>query len=144
MAPLREYADLGLFPQRLAASVAGSLGIVALLLAAIGLYGVTAYMVASRSREIGIRMALGSSAGATVALMLRSALEIAAIGGAIGLALAAGASLAIGDLLFGISPLDPLAYISTLVVLGGVTLAATYVPARRAAAVDPLRALRAE
>jgi predicted permease len=144
MAPLREYADLGLFPQRLAASVAGALGAVALLLAAIGLYGVTAYMVASRAREIGIRIALGSTAVAVVGMMLRSALKIAAIGGAIGFALAIGASLVIGDLLFGISPLDPVAFLGTLTVLGAVTLAATYLPARRAAAVDPLRSLRVE
>jgi len=144
MAPLRDYADLGLLPQRLAASVAGSLGVVALLLAAIGLYGVTAYMVASRAREIGIRMALGSSAAAIVGLLLRSALKIAAIGGAIGFAFALGVSLVIGDLLFGISPLDPIAYVGTLVVLGAVTLAATYLPARRAAGIDLLRSLKVE
>ena len=144
MTPFREYASFGLLPQRLAASIAGSLGVVALLLAAIGLYGVTAYAVASRSREIGIRMALGADGPTVVRLMLGQAWRVVAIGGAIGLAGAVALSQLLTDLLFGVSPLDPAAYGITLSVLTAVTLIATYVPARRAAQVDPLVSLRTQ
>ncbi len=141
---LREYADLGLLPQKLAASISGMLGAVALLLAAIGLYGVTAYAVASRSREIGIRLALGATGSGVMRLVLGRGLKLVAIGGAIGLAVAAGLAQLLSGLLFGVSPLDPAAYVTTVVVLGLVALAATYVPARRAAAVDPLTAIRTD
>jgi predicted permease len=144
MQSLESYASLGLLPQRVAGSIAGSLGGVALLLAAIGLYGVTAFAVASRSREIGIRMALGANPRSVVRLMLGLGLRLVAIGGAIGLAVAIGAAQLVAGLLFGVSPLDPAAYVVTAGVLAGVAVVATYVPARRAAAVDPLIALRAE
>ncbi len=144
MQSLESYADLGLLPQKLAGSIAGSLGGVALLLAAIGLYGVTAFAVASRSREIGIRMALGANPGSVVRLMLGLGLRLVAIGGAIGLTVAIGAAQLVSGLLFGLSPLDPTAYLATVGVLAAVALVATYVPARRAAAVDPLLALRSE
>jgi predicted permease len=141
---LRAYANLGLLPQRLAASIAGSLGGVALLLAAIGLYGLTAYAVASRAREIGIRMALGASDTGVVRLMLGRGLRLVLIGGGIGLAVAVGLAQLLSGFLFGVSPLDPAAYALTVGVLGLVALVATYVPARRAAAVDPLISLRSE
>jgi predicted permease len=144
MQSLASYADLGLLPQRLAASVAGSLGVVALLLAGIGIYGVTAFAVASRTREIGVRIALGADRARVLRLVLRQGAKLAAIGGAIGLAVALAASQLISSLLFGVSPVDPLTYAGTASVLAFVTLLATFVPARRAAAVDPIQALKAE
>ena len=142
--PLRTYADLGLLPQRLAASIAGSLGGVALLLAAIGLYGLTAYAVASRAREIGIRLALGASDTGVVRLMLGRGLRLVLIGGGVGLLAAIGLAQLLSGFLFGVSPLDPAAYVLTVGVLAVVALMATYIPARRASRVDPLIALRAE
>jgi predicted permease len=142
--PLTDYASVSLLPQRLAASIAGSLGTVALLLAAIGLYGVMAYAVASRSREIGIRVALGADAPGVVRLMVGHGLRLVAIGGAVGLVAAVGLAQALSGFLFGVSPLDPAAYISAIGALGLVALVATYVPARRASRIDPLKALRTE
>ena len=142
--PLSTYADIGLLPQRLAASIAGSLGLVALLLAGIGIYGVTAYAVASRTREIGVRIALGADRARVMRLVLLQGARLAAIGGAIGVVLAIGATQLITSLLFGISPLDPLTYGATVAILAAITLAATLVPARRAAQVDPNVSLRAE
>ena len=142
--PLTDYAQAGLLPQRLAASIAGSLGTVALLLAAIGLYGVMAYAVASRSREIGIRMALGADAPSVVRLMLARGLKLVVIGGVVGLAAAAGLAQLMSSLLFGVSPLDPIAYAVTIGLLAAVAVVATYIPARRASRIDPLGALRTE
>jgi ABC-type antimicrobial peptide transport system permease subunit len=142
--PLSDYASLSLLPQRLAASIAGSLGTVALLLAAIGLYGVMAYAVASRSREIGVRMALGADAPDVVRLMLKYGLRLVAIGGVLGLVAAAGLAQVLSGFLFGVSPLDPVAYATAIGTLGLVALAATYIPARRASRIDPLKALRTE
>ena len=142
--PLSDYARLSLLPQRLAASIAGSLGTVALLLAAIGLYGVMAYAVASRSREIGIRMALGADSSGVVRLMLGRGLKLVAIGGALGLGAAVGLAQLMSSFLFGVSPLDPITYVVAIGLLGFVALVATYVPARRAARIDPLLALRTE
>ncbi|HUF46268.1 MAG TPA: ADOP family duplicated permease, partial [Vicinamibacterales bacterium] len=144
MQPLTAYADFGLVPQRLAASVAGSLGLLALLLAGMGLYGVTAFAVASRTREIGVRMALGADRATVVRLVVWQAARVVGIGSAIGLVLAVGASQLVATLLFGISPLDPITYGATLAALAAITVIATALPARRAATVDPLRALRAE
>ena len=141
---LREFADFGLLPQRLAASVAGSLGSVALLLAAIGLYGVTAFTVARRTREIGLRVALGANPRRVKALVVGQALKLTAIGGAVGLLLAVGMARLISDLLFGVSPFDPIAFGGTVGALVIVTLAASYIPARRAANLSPTVALRAE
>jgi putative ABC transport system permease protein len=144
MQPLRSYADLGLLPQRLAASLAGSLGLMALLLAGIGVYGVTAYAVASRTHEIGVRIALGADRARVIRMVLWQGGRLAAMGGAIGVALALLVTQVISSLLFGVSPLDPVTYLTTLSALALVTMAATVVPARRAASVDPLRSLRAE
>ena len=142
--PLSDYASLSLLPQRLAASIAGSLGTVALLLAAIGLYGVMAYAVASRSREIGIRVALGADAPGVVRLMLGQGLRLVAIGGVVGLVAAVGLAQALSGFLFGVSPLDPISDALAIGVLACVALVATYVPARRAARIDPILALRTE
>jgi ABC-type antimicrobial peptide transport system permease subunit len=139
-----DYAALGLVPQRVAASVAGSLGGVGLLLAALGIYGVTAYMVASRTREIGIRMALGARQRDTVRMVLGQGMRLVAIGVVVGLLLAAGASRLLGSLLFGVGATDPVAFVGAAAVFGLVGLAACYVPARRATEIDPMSALRYE
>ena len=144
MVSLREHAELSLLPQRIAASVAGSLGAVALLLSALGVYGVTAFAVATRTREIGIRLALGANRRGVVTMMLRRMLALTAVAGVIGLAVALGAAQLLSGLLFGVSAVDPLAFGGTLVVLVVTAMAATLVPARRAASIDPVAALRSE
>jgi predicted permease len=142
--PLREVTAIGLVPQRIAASVAGSLGLVGLVLAAIGIYGVTAYAVSRRTKEIGIRVALGADTARVLRLVLRQGVTLAAIGVAIGVVFAAIASQFLESLLFGIRPLDPLAFAGASVLFALVTVTASYVPARRAARVDPVTALRTE
>ena len=136
------YSQLGLLPQRIAASVAGSLGLVGVLLAAIGIYGVTAYMVSSRTREIGIRMALGAERASVVRMVLRQGLTLTMIGAAIGLAVAAAASRLLGSLLFGVGATDPLTFIGSMLLFFVVGAAACYVPARRATAIGAMDALR--
>jgi predicted permease len=142
--PLSEVTAIGLVPQRLVASVAGSLGIVGLVLAAIGIYGVTAYAVSRRTREIGIRVALGADQTRVLRLVLRQGLILAGIGVAIGVLLAALGSTLLESLLYGVRGLDPVTFAGACVLFAIVTLAATYFPARRAARIDPMTALRAE
>ncbi len=141
---LEDYAAFGLLPQRIAASVSGSLGIVGLLLAAIGIYGVTAFMVTSRTREIGIRMALGAQRADVVRLVLRQGMRLVLIGVVVGIALAAGASRLIQSMLFGVGPADPVAFVAASLAFIGVGLAACWLPARKATAIEANEALRAE
>jgi predicted permease len=136
------FSAVGLVPQRVAASVSGSLGLVGLLLAALGIYGVTAYMVASRTREIGVRVALGARPSAVVRMVLRQGMGLALWGAAIGLALAAAVSRLLGSLLFGVAPVDPLAFGGSALLFVLIGLVACFVPARRAARVDAMQALR--
>jgi putative ABC transport system permease protein len=142
--PLSDVTAIGLVPQRVVASVAGSLGIVGLVLAAIGIYGVTAYAVSRRTREIGIRVALGADEGRVLRLVLRQGLVLAGIGVAIGVVLAALASSFLESLLYGVRGLDPLTFGAACALVAGVTLVATYVPARHAMRIDPMVALRSE
>ena len=142
--PLSDVTAIGLVPQRLVASVAGSLGLVGLVLAAIGIYGVTAYAVSRRTREIGIRVALGADQGRVLRLVLRQGLILAGIGVVIGVVLAALGSTLVESLLYGVRGLDPITFAGACLLFAGVTLAATYFPARRAARIDPISALRAE
>ncbi|HEX9698750.1 MAG TPA: ADOP family duplicated permease [Acidobacteriota bacterium] len=128
--------------QRLAAWVAGVVGTVGLLLGAVGVYGVTAFAVAQRTHEIGVRMALGARAVDVVRLMVGSGLRAPIAGMVIGLLVAGAAARLIGALLFGISPIDPWTYATVIGVLGIVSLGATLLPARRAAATDPVETLR--
>jgi predicted permease len=144
MASFRQSAEVGMLPQRLAASIAGGLGAVALLLGGIGIFGVTAFAVTSRTREIGVRMALGADPRRIQRSVLWHGLRLTAIGGAVGLALAVGTAQLLTDFLFGVSPSDPLALGTTTTTLAAVALAASWIPARRAARTDPMRALRAE
>jgi predicted lysophospholipase L1 biosynthesis ABC-type transport system permease subunit len=144
MASFRQRADIGLLPQRIASAVAGLLGGVALVLAAIGIYGVTAFAVASRTREIGVRVALGADPGSIRRLILAQALRLAAIGGGIGMVVALGASQLVRSFLFGLSPADPLAFGITAAGLASIALGAGLMPAVRAARVDPAIVLRSE
>jgi ABC-type antimicrobial peptide transport system permease subunit len=114
----------------------------ALLLAAIGLYGVMAYQVEQRTREIGIRMALGARAGHVARMVVLDSARMAAVGIVLGIGAAVGLSRAMGSMLYGVTGLDPLTYGLTSVLLAGVVLVATYLPARRATRIDPMVALR--
>jgi putative ABC transport system permease protein len=122
----------------------GTFAALALVLAAVGLYGVLAYVVAQRTSEIGVRIALGAQQRHVVGEVLRSALGLAVIGLLLGLACAFGATRLLASFLFGVSPLDPATFAAVPAILLVVTLLASYVPARRAASVDPMSALRTE
>ena len=117
---------------------------IALLLAAIGIYGVMSYDVTRRTREIGVRMALGAQSAAVSGMVVKQSAAIAGIGLAVGLAGAFGLTRLMRALLFGVSPMDPVTLSLVLLTLFGVALLASYLPARRAASVDPLVALRAD
>jgi putative ABC transport system permease protein len=142
--PLEQVTALILIPQRVAGAVAASLGVVVLLLAAIGIYGVTSYSVDCRTREIGIRMALGANRASVLRLVIRQGAMLTATGIVLGLAAGAAGAQVLRSLLFGISTLDPLAFGGAALLLGLVSLGASYLPARRATRVDPMIALRAE
>ena len=131
-----------LLPQRIAAGLLGAFGVVALMLAAVGLYGVVAFAVAQRTREIGIRVALGAQSGEVLKLMLRQGMKLAGLGLVIGLPLAAGAGKLISSFLLGSGAADPVSFVVAALALGSVTAIASYIPARRAARVDPMVALR--
>jgi len=122
----------------------GIAGVMALVLGVIGIYGVISYAVSQRRREIGIRLALGAQQAEVKRMFVRSALALSGIGVAIGLAGAVALMRLMKSLLFGISPLDPLTYASVPVVLVAAAVLASYLPARRASAVDPVEALKAE
>jgi putative ABC transport system permease protein len=119
-------------------------GLVALVLAATGIYGVLSGSVAERTREIGIRSALGASRGNILGLVVRQGMTLTGLGVIIGIAGSAAASQALAAMLFGVSRLDPATYFGVIALLGGVSVIACGLPARRAASVNPVEALRAE
>jgi len=133
-----------LLPQWFGAWLGGVLGLLAFLLAVSGLYGVVAYAVARRTRELGIRIALGATSHDAVRLVLRQGIVLALIGVGVGLLLALAAGSLARGLLYGISPTDPLALVGSALIVLSVATLASYLPARRAAKVDPMIALRAE
>jgi putative ABC transport system permease protein len=116
----------------------------ALLLAVVGIYGVVSYSVAERTRELGVRMALGADAGATLALVLKRSMGLVLFGTMCGLAASIAVTRAMTGLLYDVSPFDPLVFVAVSVVLAGCGLVASVIPARRATKVDPIVALRAE
>ena len=139
---LERMVATSMLPITLGASVFGGLAGLAMLLAGIGLYGVIAFSVSRRTREIGIRMALGSSRGMVVKRVLREALTLVVVGTVTGVVMAAWAAQALSSVLLGVTPFDPISYVVAGTVLLTVAALAAVVPARRAASVDPLTALR--
>ena len=141
---LSERVENSLGGERTQATLLGSGGVLALLLAAVGLYGVMSYTVAQRTREIGIRMALGAGRGNVMGLVMKQGVTLVGAGVVLGLGAAFGITRLLASLLFGVSAVDPLTFIGTSVMLLAVSLLASYIPARRATKVDPLIALRYE
>jgi len=129
---------------QLGATMLSLFGLLALVIASLGLYGVTAYGVAQRTQEIGVRIALGAGRRDVVGLAVSQALRATAAGAAIGMLLAFALGRAVAALLFGVKPLDPLSILGGVAVLLAVAAVASWLPARRAAAIDPMRALRTE
>jgi ABC-type antimicrobial peptide transport system permease subunit len=144
VAAFADEARVVLFPQRAAAIVTGALGVTGLLLATLGLYGTVAGSAAARTREIGIRLALGAGRGEVLRTVVGEGARLAVAGIVVGLPLAALAMPLLRQWLFEIDPFDPATYAALSLVLGAVALAASWLPARRAAATDPLRVLRTD
>lgn len=131
-------------PRRLGAAMFGAFGILALALAAIGLYGVIAYAVAQRTHEVGIRLALGAQPSQVLRLVVRQGVLLTVVGLAIGIVGALAGARLIAHFLFGVSATDPITFAGVCVALGAVAALASYIPARRAARVDPINALRVD
>ncbi len=141
---LEEYAEESLWKVRWQASLLGAFGLLALALAAVGLYGVVAYSVAQRTHEIGVRIAMGAQRADVLWMVLGRGLRLTASGIAIGVLLSALSTGMLRSLLYGLSPLDPVAYASAALGWTAVAMLASYLPARRAMRVDPVAALRWE
>jgi predicted permease len=141
---LAQQKDGSLALQRMAATLLGGFGVLALLLAALGIYGVLAYSVSRRTREIGVRMALGAQVADVLGLVVWQGVGLAGVGIVIGLAGAFGATRLLRGFLYEVRPLDPITFFGVVVLLSLVVLVACWLPARRAAKVDPMEALRHE
>lgn len=153
LAPNLPYADIQtmadvlrpqLQPRRLGAAMFGAFGLLALTLAAIGLYGVVSYTVTQRTHEVGIRLALGAQPGNVLRLVVKQGVLLTIMGLVIGIAGALAGAHLVTHLLFGVTATDPVTFAGVCVVLGGVATLASYLPARRASKVDPIIALRSE
>jgi ABC-type antimicrobial peptide transport system permease subunit len=134
--------SISLLPVKLAASLTAALGVLALVLGTLGLFGVMSYLVRQRTREIGIRMALGAHSAAVTALITRQGMLWTAVGLALGLSGAFGAATLIRGFLYGIGAADPITFGVITVLITTTAFVACYVPARRASHIDPLGALR--
>ena len=141
---LEEVTRRSVAQPRFRTALVGFFGLLAVGLAAIGLYGVLSYSVARRAREIGIRMALGARAGQVVGLVLAQGLGLAALGVGIGIAAALALTRVLARFLFDVTPTDSATFAGTAVLLAAVALLACWLPARRAARVNPIEALRTE
>jgi predicted permease len=130
--------------RELGALVVGGFAVLALLLASIGLYGLVSYAVSRRVKEVGIRLSLGADEGAVVRMLTGSGMKLVAVGGAIGLVLAAGLARLLSSLLYGVPALDMQSFVAVPAVLAAVALAASWIPARRVTRIDPVGALRSE
>jgi predicted permease len=139
---LAGFMGVTLYPARMGAALLAVFGLLALTLASLGLYGVIAYSVSRRRREMGIRFALGAERGTVVGMVVKSGMTLVAIGIAVGAALAAAAGQLLQSLLYGQSALDPAAFAAAIAVLLTVSAAANYLPARRAAQTDPVTVLK--
>jgi len=141
---LVEHLNLALFPARIAASALGAFGLLAAILAATGIYGTMAYAVSRRTREIGIRMAIGAGQGQVLRSVGRRAMILVACGTAIGLGAALLAGRLLGQILYGVEPTDPATFATVFLSILGIAAVASWIPARRAIRIDPLSALRQE
>jgi ABC-type antimicrobial peptide transport system permease subunit len=135
-------SDLG--ERRFLATLIGIFAALALVMSCVGVYGVISYLASQRTHEIGVRMALGAERRDVLKMVVGEGAKMATIGIAFGLPAALGLTRLMADMLFGISPHDPLTFVGVAALLGFVALAACYIPARRAAKVDPMVALRYE
>ena len=142
--PLSDYISAAWFGPRIASLFLGVLGVMSMLLAGVGLYGVMAYEVSQRTREIGIRMALGAGPESVLGMVMRRGLLLALSGIAAGLAIALAAAPQIAPLLYQVSPADPVSIAGAALFLIAVAVLASLIPALRATRVDPIRALRQE
>lgn len=141
---MNNFLGVALFPARIVGAVLGVFGLLGLLLAGVGVYGVMSYSVSQRTREIGIRMAIGAGRDQVVRLVMRQGMQLVLGGMGIGLIAAVAATRLLRSLLYGTSAFDPLAFVGVTVILLGVAMLAIWIPALRAATVDPMRALRSE
>ena len=141
---MKEVYDRSMSRTSFTLTLLGISGVMALLLAVVGIYAVISYSVTQRTREIGIRMALGAQRGSLKMMFVRNGLVWGATGAALGLVAAAALSQLMSTLLFEIKPIDPLTYVGVAIVLLAATAVASYLPARRVTRVNPVDALRAE
>jgi hypothetical protein len=141
---MEEAVASGFSSSRVAAAVAGFFGVIALVIASVGLYAVVAGSVAERTREIGVRLALGCTPAGILRFVMGQGARLGAIGLGIGLVAAFGVARAMAGLLYGLSPSDPVTFALVPLTLGAVVLLATYLPARKAVRHDPVTALRSE
>jgi hypothetical protein len=141
---LRQSMQFSLFPFRIAAGLIGTIALLGIFLAGVGLYGLVAYSVGRRTHEIGVRVAMGAERADVLALVFREAASRLAVGSVIGLALALAAAEILRSALYGVSPTDPVGLAVAVAVTAAVGLLAAYAPARRALRVDPANALRQE
>lgn len=139
---IRDYMAIALWPSWMGAMLLGSLGLLAFILASMGVYGVMAYSVSQRTRELGIRMALGAQTSQVIQLVLRQGMVLAVIGLGVGLFAAFGSTRLAGSLLYGVNPSDPVIFVGVTSLLALAALAACYFPARRALKINPVTALR--
>jgi predicted permease len=144
MLPMEQLVASSLARQRFYAAVMGVFAAIAVLLSAVGIYGVLAYAVGQRTREFGVRAALGARSGDVLAMVLRQGLLLTTTGIAIGLAGALALTRYLDGMLYDVTPLDPLTYVAVVALFAAVTSIASYLPARRATRIDPMRALRYE
>jgi putative ABC transport system permease protein len=142
--PLEDYVGLSVQSRRFSSILLAAFAAIALLLSALGIYGVTAYSVAQRTREIGIRMALGAQQREVFALLLRQSVALIVFGVALGVATSAALTRFLSSMLFDVRPTDPATFLSVVFLLAGVAALACWIPARRAMRVDPMVALRYE
>jgi ABC-type antimicrobial peptide transport system permease subunit len=142
VASMNDVLDRSLGARRFAAQLVGGFAVLSLLLTSIGIYGVLAYMVGQRSHELGIRMALGATRRQILALILGRGAVLAGVGVFAGVVLSASAASMIASVLYGVRPHDPAVFLAVPVLLLAVAVLASYLPARRATRIDPIRALR--
>jgi predicted permease len=144
LSTMPEHLSLMLTPPRLAAVMLGGFGVLAVALASLGLYAVVAYSVARRTREVGIRIALGATRSQVIALVVREGMTLVGIGLVIGLVIAAAASQPLNAFLYGLDRFDPLTFVVVALIMTLTAFVANYIPARRAVSIDALRAIRYE